>query len=162
MHEFSRVDGVAGARDHGSGPRVRCLLGMLGMDIHTKGIRTLARLLRDRGVEVVYVGEHNTVDGLARTAIAEDVDVIGISFSVSTYLQQVEALMAALRAVDALDVPVMVGGLIHPDHERALKALGVAGVFGPGTTINDVMDFFSSVVGTSPPRGVTKSEAKHE
>ena len=84
MHEFGRIDNTV-ARARGSGPRMRCLLGMLGMDIHTKGIRTLARQLRDRGVEIVYVGEHNTVDGLVRTAIVEDVDVIGLSFSVSRW-----------------------------------------------------------------------------
>ena len=156
MHEFGRIDNTV-ARARGSGPRMRCLLGMLGMDIHTKGIRTLARQLRDRGVEIVYVGEHNTVDGLVRTAIVEDVDVIGLSFSVSSYLQQVAALMNALRAAEAVDLPVMVGGLIHPDHEAELKALGVAGVFGPGTTVDDVMSFLLNVSSNSSFPGFTGS-----
>ncbi|QSE92102.1 cobalamin-dependent protein [Rhodococcus pseudokoreensis] len=120
------------------------MLAMLGVDVHSKGLRTLARLLRDRGVEVIYLGEHNTAAGLVQAMITEDPDVVGLSFSTSTYLHQVTALMAEMKRVDVADIPVMVGGLIHPDDEPALKELGVSAIFGPGSTIDAIVDFLES------------------
>lgn len=125
-------------------PGVRCMLAMLGVDVHSKGLRTLARLLRDRGVEVIYLGEHNTAAGLVQAVIAEDPDVLGLSFSTSTYVHQITALMEEMDRADVADVPVMVGGLIHPDDETALKELGVAAIFGPGSTIDAIVQFLES------------------
>lgn len=119
--------------------RVRALLGMLGVDVHSRGIRTVARVLRDAGVEVVYLGEHNSAAGLAAAAVAEDVDVIGVSFSVSTYTHYVAELMDELKGAGAQDIPVMVGGLIHPEDHETLRALGVAAIFGPGSTTDDIV-----------------------
>jgi methylmalonyl-CoA mutase C-terminal domain/subunit len=133
--------GVSSAR---RGPR--CLLGMLGVDVHTKGLRTLARQLRDRGVEVIYLGEHNSADGMARAVVAEDPDVVGLSFSTSTYLHQVAALAQAMKEAAVDDVPVMVGGLIHPDDVPALRDMGVAAVFGPGSSIDAIMDFLGEAI----------------
>ena len=124
---------------------VRCLLGMLGTDVHNKGVRTLARLLRDRGVEVIYVGEHHTVESMAAAALAEDVDLVGVSFSNAAYLQYTESLVEALRAAGLADVPVMVGGLIHHDDVPALHAIGVHAVFGPGSTVEEVMGYLTSI-----------------
>ena len=132
---------------------LRCLLGMLGLDVHSKGIRTLARLLRDRGAEVVYIGEHNSPAGMARAAVTEDVDVVGVSFSTTTSLDHSRALLDALTAEGAPDLPVMVGGLVHGDDEPALRAAGVSAVFGPGADIDDVVAFLQRVrdgVGTGP------------
>ncbi|MGW5145145.1 cobalamin B12-binding domain-containing protein [Rhodococcus koreensis] len=120
------------------------MLAMLGVDVHSKGLRTLARLLRDRGVEVIYLGEHNTAAGLVQAVIAEDPDVLGLSFSTSTYVHQITALMEEMDRADVADVPVMVGGLIHPDDETALKELGVAAIFGPGSTIDAIVQFLES------------------
>jgi methylmalonyl-CoA mutase C-terminal domain/subunit len=119
---------------------------MLGVDVHTKGLRTLARQLRDRGVEVIYLGEHNSADGMARAVVAEDPDVVGLSFSTSTYLHQVAALAQAMKEAAVDDVPVMVGGLIHPDDEPALRDMGVAAVFGPGSSIDAIMGFLGEVI----------------
>ena len=129
---------------------VRCLLGMLGLDVHNKGIRTLAKLLRDRGAEVVYVGEHNTAAEMARAAAAEDVDVIGLSFSTTSYLEHTRGLMSELAAAGLGDVAVIVGGLIHVDDEPALRALGVTGVFGPRTDFTDVVAFLRQVSELTP------------
>lgn len=131
---------------------VRCLLGMLGVDVHNKGLRTLARMLRDQGVEVIYIGEHNSAEGMARAAAMEDVDVIGVSFSTSTYLGHVEALMEALRDIGSPNASVMVGGLIHRDDEAALRDLGVAGIFGPGSTKEQIMEFLVDVAKLHAPR----------
>jgi methylmalonyl-CoA mutase C-terminal domain/subunit len=127
---------------------VRCVLGMLGTDAHTKGIRTLSRIFRDAGVEVVYLGEHNTYEQFAASVAAEDADLAGVSFSTAGYLKHVGALMRALDDAGAADVPVMVGGLIHADDEPALRELGVAGIFGPGSTTEAILDFVFSTATT--------------
>ena len=87
---------------------VRCLLGMLGTDVHSKGIRTLATLLRERGVEVIYVGEHNTVPGMVAAIAQEDPDVVGLSFSSGGYVDQHHGLCrvgckVSVRGGDGLD-----------------------------------------------------------
>jgi methylmalonyl-CoA mutase C-terminal domain/subunit len=125
--------------------RVRALLGMLGVDVHSRGIRTVARVLRDAGVEVVYLGEHNSAAGMAAAAVAEDVDVIGVSFSVSTYTHYVTELMDELTKAGGGDIPVMVGGLIHPEDVDHLKAVGVAVVFGPDSTTDAILDYVGSL-----------------
>ncbi len=121
--------------------RVRCLLGMLGTDVHSKGIRTLAQILRDAGIEVIYLGEHNSVEGMANAVIDEDADIVGLSFSSAAYLAYTRQLIDALARKGIADVPVMIGGLIHPDDHDALRAMGVAGIFGPGAAMTDIIDF---------------------
>lgn len=119
---------------------MRCVLGMVGIDPHNKGIRTLGRRLRDHGIEVVYIGEHNTPEGMFRVAVDEDADVVGVSFSTANYTENVRMLLEARSKLGADDVELIVGGLIHPDHVDLLISMGVAGVFGPGTSIADVTD----------------------
>lgn len=128
---------------------IRCLLGMLGTDVHSKGIRTLAVMLRERGVEVIYLGEHNTVPGMVAAIEQEDPDVVGLSFSSGGYVEYTGQLIAAMAAAGLGDIPVMLGGQIHPDDRAELQAQGVAGQFGPGTTLDDVMAFLDDL----PPRG---------
>ncbi len=127
--------------------KIRCLLGMLGTDVHSKGIRTLAQLLRDAGIEVIYIGEHNTVPGMVRSIIVEDADVVGLSFLSSNYLDYCEQLRDEMRDAGASDTPVMVGGIIHQEDYEALGALGVSGIFGPGSTTQDVLDFLQQATG---------------
>lgn len=122
-------------------PRVRCVLGMLGTDVHSKGIRTLSRIFRDAGVEVVYLGEHNTCAGFAAAVAAEDADLVGLSFSTASYLIYIREFVAAMAAAGVSDVPVMVGGLIHPEDEPELRELGIRGIFGPGSTTEQILDF---------------------
>jgi methylmalonyl-CoA mutase C-terminal domain/subunit len=127
--------------------RIRCLLAMLGTDVHSKGIRTLARLLRDHGVEVIYLGEHNTADGIVNAVITEDADVVGLSYSTATYLHYTRELIDRMKAAELGDVPVMLGGLIHPEDEAALRDMGVQGIFGPGSTTAQILDFLARVSG---------------
>jgi len=130
-----------------AGVTIRCLLGMLGTDVHSKGIRTLAQLLRDRGVEVIYLGEHNTADGMVSALIAEDADVIGLSFSTSTYVHYTRDLIERMKAAGVDDVPVMLGGLIHREDEAELRSIGVKGIFGPGSTTEQIVRFLEEVTG---------------
>ena len=126
---------------------IRCLLGMLGTDVHSKGIRTLAQMLRDRGIEVIYIGEHNTCEGMTQAVIAEDADLVGLSFSSSNYLDYTQQLIDTMRAQDVGDVPIMLGGLIHPEDEDALREMGVAGIFGPGSEIDAILEFIHGTCG---------------
>lgn len=120
---------------------VRCLLGMVGTDVHSKGIRTIAQILRDAGVEVIYIGEHNTIEGMAQAVVDEDADVVGLSFSSAAYVAYTRMLIDAMRARNVTDVPLMLGGLIHPDDVAVLTELGVAGIFGPGSSTEQIVSF---------------------
>lgn len=126
---------------------VRCLLGMLGTDVHSKGIRTLAQLLRDRGIEVIYIGEHNTCEGMTQAIIAEDADLVGLSFSSSNYIDYTEQLIDTMRDNDVGDIPIMLGGLIHPEDNEELYKMGVAGIFGPGSNTDSIIDFIHETCG---------------
>jgi len=127
--------------------RIRCLLGMLGTDVHSKGIRTLAQLLRDAGIEVIYIGEHNTVPGMVRSIVAEDVDVVGLSFLSSNYLDYTEQLIAEMRNQGVDDTPIMLGGIIHEEDHEQLREMGVGGIFGPGFSLDEILDFIHAVSG---------------
>ena len=129
---------------------MKCLLGMTGLDVHSKGIRNLARLLREAGHEVVYVGEHNSPRSIVRAALEEDAKVIGVSFSSAGYLEHVRALMQAIRDEHATDIAVMVGGLIPDDDVDKLRTLGVSAVFGPRSNLEDVTAFLDSLTTTRP------------
>lgn len=120
---------------------VRCLLGMLGTDVHSKGIRTLAQILRDAGIEVIYIGEHNSVEGMASAVVDEDADIVGVSFSSAAYVEYTRQLIEAMSRKGAGDIPVMVGGIIHPDDHSLLRGIGVAGIFGPGSQMPDIITF---------------------
>lgn len=123
-------------------------LGMLGLDVHTKGVRTLAARLREYGCDVSYLGEHLTPRALARGARNADVDLIGVSFSSGAYVDHCRDLLAAMAEEGVNDIPVMIGGLIHEDDHAALKAMGIKGIFGPGSTIEQIIEFIGQVART--------------
>ncbi len=109
----------------------RVILGMLGMDQHETGAIAVARLLRDAGMEVVYLGRFNLPEGIAAAALQEAADVIGISCHSWEYLEYLDELRDRLRALD-LDVPIVLGGsVITPGDARAMQTRGVAATFGP-------------------------------
>lgn len=122
------------------------MLAMLGVDVHSRGLRNLARMLVERGVEVIYLGEHNTAEGVAAAIAAENPDIVGFSFSNSTYLEQMKGFFEVTRAAGVDDVPVIVGGLIHPDDEPALREIGVSGIFGPGSSIDAIHQFLEGTL----------------
>jgi methylmalonyl-CoA mutase C-terminal domain/subunit len=114
---------------------------MLGLDVHTKGIRTLAFRLREYGCEVIFFGEHLTAKALAKAAIAEDVDLIGVSFSSGAYVDHCRDLLKEMAAQDGGRIPLMIGGLIHADDRAALNEMGIMGIFGPDSKIEDIVAF---------------------
>lgn len=126
---------------------IRVGLGMLGLDVHTKGIRSLAVRLRDHGFEVIMFGEHLTAEQLALSVLAEDVDVVGVSFSSAAYVKHCRNLLAELKRHGVDDVPVMVGGLIHADDHETLRGMGIHGIFGPGSELPGIVDFLRRTAG---------------
>lgn len=128
-----------------SSNQIRCVLGMLGSDVHTKGIRTVARMLSDAGVDVVFAGEHLTIDQMIEKVRAAEPEFVGLSFSTAGYLIYTKQFTDAMRAAGLGHVSVMIGGLVHPDDEQALRDMGVEGLFGPGTTTADIVAFLNRV-----------------
>lgn len=128
--------------------RIKTIISMIGLDGHTVGAEVVARMLRDAGVEVVYLGVNQTPEMIVDAAMQEDVDAIGISSHASNY-DQIEELVGLLRAKGLEQVSVFCGGTIPRQKIPVLKAKGVAEVFPPGTTTEAVMSFLKTAVGGS-------------
>ncbi len=107
---------------------VRILLAKVGLDGHDRGVKVLARGLRDAGMEVIYTGLWQTPAGAAKAAVEEDADVLGVSFHSAAHLTLVPIIMAELKARGRPDIPVVIGGIIPPDDVAAMKAAGVGAV----------------------------------
>ena len=120
--------------------RKRILIGKLGLDGHDRGAKVLALALRDAGMEVVYTGLRQTSETIVRTAIDEDVDLIGLSFMSGTHMVFVPKIMKLLEKEGIKnEVKVVVGGTIPMKDLQRLKEIGVAEVFQVGTTIRQII-----------------------
>jgi methylmalonyl-CoA mutase C-terminal domain/subunit len=120
---------------------LKVLIAKPGLDGHDRGAKVLARGLRDEGFEVVYTGLRQTPEMIVTAALQDDVDVVGLSILSGAHMTLVPRVCAQLRERGLGDVLVTVGGIIPDDDVEPLTAAGVAGVFGPGTTIREVADF---------------------
>ncbi len=117
---------------------IRVWIGTVGLDQHEVGATAVARLLRDAGMEVIYAGRFNLPPGIVKTALEEDVDVIGLSCHSWEYLEYVDELLQLLRE-RGLDLPVVVGGsVITAADQRQLHEKGVAAVFGPTAAFDEI------------------------
>jgi methylmalonyl-CoA mutase C-terminal domain/subunit len=128
------------------------LIGKPGLDGHDRGAKVLARALRDAGMEVIYTGLFQTPETIARSAVDEDVDVVGLSILSGAHNQLVPEVVRALRSAGKEDALVLVGGIIPEEDIPFLKAQGVAEVFGPGTPLSEIIRFIEMHVG-EPVRG---------
>ena len=124
---------------------IRVLVAKPGLDGHDRGAKVVARGLRDAGFEVIYTGLHQTPDMVVAAALQEDVDIIGLSILSGAHLPLVKAVQEKLRTTK-LDKPVFVGGIIPPDDAKALLKDGVAAVFGPGSSIQEIVDRIHEIV----------------
>ncbi len=127
--------------------RGRCVLGMVGSDKHNKGIRTVARILRDHGLEVIYIGEHNTSQQLANVAVHEDADFVGVSVISGNYLTRAAEIVQSLRDAGGEDIDVVLGGLIHAEDLPELARLGVSECFGPSSSPADMVEAIDRLLG---------------
>jgi len=121
---------------------LKVLIAKPGLDGHDRGAKVLARGLRDEGFEVVYTGLRQTPEMVASAAVQEDVDIVGLSILSGAHLTLVPRICELLREEGLDDVLVTAGGIIPDDDIKALETAGVAAVFGPGTRIDEVADFF--------------------
>ncbi len=120
---------------------IRILVAKPGLDGHDRGAKVLARAFRDAGFEVIYTGLFQTPHMIANAALQEDVDVVGLSILSGAHMSLFPAIMAELRKVGRDDALVVAGGTIPEDDIPAVLDMGIAAVFGPGTTLNTAIDF---------------------
>jgi len=124
---------------------IRVVLGKLGLDMHDIGAKFVARGLREAGMEVIYLGPFQTADSIVGAATTEDVDVVAVSNISGEYMAYVPELLEKLAA-RKLDPIVIIGGLVPPSDRQALLELGVHGVFGQGSTIEEIVAFIEKAV----------------
>jgi len=124
--------------------RPKVLITKIGFDGHDRGSRVVAAALRDAGMEVIYTPPWQEIAAVVKLATEEDVDVIGIS-SLATDHLIVPKLLAALRAGGLSDVALIVGGIVPDDDEQMLLAAGVARVFHPGTSLDEIAHFIRDI-----------------
>ena len=125
---------------------IRVVIAKPGLDGHDRGAKVVARALRDAGFEVIYTGLHQTPAQIAETAVQEDADCVGLSVLSGAHLTLFADVLQELRARGASDIIVFGGGIIPPDDAQALKALGVAEIFTPGTPTAAITDWISQSV----------------
>ena len=134
---------------------IKVLLAKLGLDGHDRGIKVIARAMRDAGMEVIYMGMRVTPDQVAQTALQEDVDVVGISILSGAHMRLIPRLAKALQEREILDdVLLVVGGTIPEDDVEPLQKMGVQGVFPVGSFTSAMTEFITENVsrGRSAPR----------
>ena len=124
----------------------RILVGKIGLDGHNRGAYVVAHGLSLQGVEVIYTGLRQTAASVARAAVQEDVDVIGISSMVGAHLPIVKKLRNELEKLNALDIPITIGGIIPREDFDQLYALGVRKIFPTGTEVKEIAQYVFSLV----------------
>ena len=129
-----------------SGKRIRVVIAKPGLDGHDVGAKVVAHALKDAGMEVIYTGLHRTVEEIVKTALEEDVDVIGLSIYSGAHLPLSSKLMDSLRAKEISDKIVLVGGNIPQRDIGELKDFGVTEVFPIGSKLDDIIAFIRKKV----------------
>ncbi len=127
----------------------RVLLAKVGLDGHDRGVKVVARILRDAGFEVVYLGLFNDAAGVAAAARDEDVDVVGISMLSGAHLTLAPAVAVAMRELE-LDIPLVVGGIGPEADVPALTESGVAAVLTPGASAESIVETVRMVIASRP------------
>ncbi len=122
-------------------PPIRGLVAKPGLDGHDRGAKVIARALRDAGMEVIYTGLRQTPEMIVNAALQEDVQVIGLSILSGAHNAIVPRLMELLREKEMTGVKVVVGGIIPDEDAESLKQQGVAAVFQPGSSLEEIVKF---------------------
>jgi methylmalonyl-CoA mutase C-terminal domain/subunit len=127
--------------------KIRVLIAKPGLDGHDRGAKVIARGLRDAGMEVIYLGLRLTPEQIAEAAMQEDVDVVGLSCLSGAHMALFPKTVQLIKENCGKDVLVIGGGIIPEKDIPALKAAGVAGLFGPGTPMKDIVEFIKKILG---------------
>ena len=133
--------------------RIRVVVAKPGLDGHDRGAKIVARALRDAGMEVVYTGLHQTPEQIVQTALQEDADAIGLSVLSGAHMTLFAKVVELLKAKDAEDVVVFGGGIIPQGDIPRLRELGVATIFTPGATTQDIVEWVRANVGDATDTG---------
>jgi len=141
--EAGTANGPTGS---GSGRKIRVVVAKPGLDGHDRGAKIIARALRDAGMEVIYTGLHQTPEQIAATVIQEDADAVGLSILSGAHMTLVPRIAELLSEQGIDDVVLTVGGTIPAEDIPELKKLGVAEVFTPGSSTQEIIDFISTAV----------------
>jgi len=126
--------------------RIRVLIAKPGLDGHDRGAKVVARALRDAGMEVIYTGLRQTPEMIAEAALQEDVDVVGLSVLCGAHMTLFPRVLDLLREKGMDDVIVVGGGIIPPEDMPALQAMGVKRVYGPGTSLEQIVQSIEQAV----------------
>lgn len=126
--------------------KIRVLVAKPGLDGHDRGAKVVARALRDAGMEVIYTGLRQTPEQIVATALQESVDVVGLSILSGAHDFLFPKLMELVKEKGLDDVLVVAGGVIPEEDIPSLKDIGISGIFGPGTSTDDVVEFIKNEV----------------
>jgi methylmalonyl-CoA mutase C-terminal domain/subunit len=119
--------------------KIRVLVAKPGLDGHDRGAKVVARALRDAGMEVIYTGLRQTPEMIAEAALQEDVDVVGLSVLSGAHMALAPRILELLKSNGQSQVKVFIGGIIPDEDLSRLKEMGVAGVYGPGASTDDII-----------------------
>jgi len=128
--------------------KVRILIAKPGLDGHDRGAKVIARALRDAGFEVIYTGLRQTPDMIAEAALQEDVDIVGLSILSGAHMALVPRIREVMNANELDDVPIIIGGIIPDQDKEKLASYGVRGIYGPGTSLNDIVVSINRIAST--------------
>lgn len=126
--------------------KIRVLVAKPGLDGHDRGAKVVARSLRDAGFEVIYTGLHQTHEQIVTVALQEDVDVIGLSILAGGQVPLITRIVQLMKEKDLEHVLLVVGGIVPKIDRETLEKLGVAKIFGPGSTSNEIVEFIKDSV----------------
>ena len=129
---------------------IRVLVAKPGLDGHDRGAKVIARALRDAGMEVIYTGIRQTPQMIVQAAAQEDVNVLGLSILSGAHLEILPEVMRLLREEGMDDVLVVLGGIIPEQDRESLLKMGIAAVFGPGTSTQQIVEFVQQESPTRP------------
>ena len=136
---------TAGSEQQG-GRKIRVVVAKPGLDGHDRGAKIIARALRDAGMEVIYTGLHQTPEQITETVLQEDADAVGLSILSGAHMTLVPRVVDLLKEQGADEVVVTVGGTIPSEDIPELKKLGVAEIFTPGSSTQEIIDFIRGSV----------------
>ena len=129
--------------------KLRILIAKPGLDGHDRGAKVVARALRDAGMEVIYTGLRQTPESIVETALQEDVDAIGLSILSGAHKHLFKKVIDLLKKEGADDIPIFGGGIIPEDDMPYLKDIGVKGIFGPGTSTENIVTYIKEMTNKS-------------
>jgi methylmalonyl-CoA mutase C-terminal domain/subunit len=124
--------------------KIRVLVAKPGLDSHDRGAKIIARAFRDAGMEVIYTGLRQTPQQIVETALQEDVDALGLSILSGAHMTLLPRIMELMKEKGLKGVVVVAGGIIPPEDVPALKKIGIREVFGPGASLEKIVNYVKS------------------